>query len=354
MATFLLITILLAHAVTTPVSGQSAYPPGDPSGLAAWRESLRDDETLKAYLKKRLWGDNDVMYEGWTQWDVAIWFRRDAGDLADERLHKALVEIYREAESQTGRDAKDLMTRVAIWLGVCADDATKAFLLDLAADKSKDGFLRTIAIDSYLRAADANEARDALVRFLVGSDRMASDMDRSGIYAVAYTAWEGSSPGKKLAICGALQVGLAHETTHWVFCSGDRWLSGMSLKYARSEERLALLERMYAAPVPDGELFDKRSLAPQLDEARRLDERTSVNTNLLTVVARDFNQPLSEEDLVGLAVPPPATSMSAAAPHEGSARAGRSGLYAFGGAAAAALAAVGVWLIIRRRKASRP
>ena len=246
--------------------------------LAAEQTLLLDDDALMARLQKRIWGDNDNIYPGWTPWDLAIWFRKEAGNPSDERMHAALTAIYREAETREGKEARDLRVRAVLWLGVCSDDATKAFLLEVAAGTSKDGFLRTTAISSYLRNADAEEAKGALLRFLVGPDRIASDMDRSGVYPVANTAWEESSPEKKLAICEALQVGLAHESTHWVFCSGDRWLCGMSAKYARSEERLAMFERMYATPVPDGDLFDRQSLVPQIEMLRKLKKHTSVNS----------------------------------------------------------------------------
>ena len=146
-----------------------------PVAHAAWQASLQSDETLKTCLKYRLWGDSDVMYDGWTPWDLAIWFREEAREVTDERLHKALTSIYREAEIQSGKDARDLMTRVVLWLGVCKDNPTKAFLLDVASDKSKDGFLRTSAIASYLRTADAEEAKKVLLRFLVEEDRITNE-----------------------------------------------------------------------------------------------------------------------------------------------------------------------------------
>ena len=353
MKTFILAAFLLVHAVVAPASGQSAYLPGDPSGLAAWRESLRDDETLKACLGTRLWGDNDVVYEGWTPWDMALWFRRDAGGLEDERLHKALVEIYREAESQTGRDAKDLMTRVALWLGVCADDATKAFLLEVAGDKTKDGFLRGTAVASYLRIADAEEAKDALIRFLVGGERL-DDMTRLALYQNAQMAWhETESVEKKAAILAALYAALSVESPPWVFRVGDQIVREMSPRYAASKERLVLLEKALARPFPERRERTKLELESRLKEMRKLKVLASVSTNLAVLRDRDFNQPLPEEERIALMTHPIARQ-AANAPQEEQPQTARTDLYAFGGAAAAALAAVGAWLFIRRRKASRP
>lgn len=318
--------------------------------LAAEQTLLLDDDALMARLQKRIWGDNDNIYPGWTPWDLAIWFRKEAGNPSDERMHAALTAIYREAETREGKEARDLRVRAVLWLGVCSDDATKAFLLEVAAGTSKDGFLRTTAISSYLRNADAEEAKGALLRFLVGPDRIASDMDRSGVYPVANTAWEESSPEKKLAICEALQVGLAHESTHWVFCSGDRWLCGMSAKYARSEERLAMFERMYATPVPDGDLFDRQSLVPQIEMLRKLKKHTSVNSNLVTAIAHDFSQPLPEEERVALETPPNAPDATDAA-QEKPAKTRCKGGYPLA-AVAGLLAVTALWFVFRRKRGS--
>jgi len=316
--------------------------------LAAEQTPLLDDDALMARLQKRIWGDNDNIYPGWTPWDLAIWFRKEAGNPSDERMHAALTAIYREAETREGKEARDLRVRAVLWLGVCSDDATKAFLLEVAAGTSKDGFLRTTAISSYLRNADAEEAKGALLRFLVGPDRIASDMDRSGVYPVANTAWNESSSEKKRAICEALQAGLAHESTHWVFCSGDRWLCGMSAKYARSEERLAMFERMYATPVPDGDLFDRQSLVPQIEMLRKLKKHTSVNTNLATAIAHDFNQPLPEEERIALETPPNAPDATDAA-QEKSTETGRKSFYALA-AIAGLLGVLALWFGLRRKR----
>ena len=318
--------------------------------LAAEQTLLLDDDALMARLQKRIWGDNDNIYPGWTPWDLAIWFRKEAGNPSDERMHAALTAIYREAETREGKEARDLRVRAVLWLGVCSDDATKAFLLEVAAGTSKDGFLRTTAISSYLRNADAEEAKGALLRFLVGPDRIASDMDRSGVYPVANTAWEESSPEKKLAICEALQIGLAHESTHWVFCSGDRWLCGMSAKYARSEERLAMFERMYATPVPDGDLFDRQSLVPQIEMLRKLKKHTSVNSNLVTAIAHDFSQPLPEEERIALETPPNAPDATDAA-QEKPAKTRCKGGYPLA-AVAGLLAVTALWFVFRRKRGS--
>lgn len=339
VSSLLLLTGVMLRVAVPAATGQETWPP--------------DEAQLKAYFMGEF-----IAIDGYDSDNTR---RLKAGGISDEQLRRVLSEIYTESDTAFGK-AKDTYERLVSTqrrqnaireLAVCADETTKAFLLDLAADKTKDGFLRTIAIGSYLSAADAEEAKDALIHFLVTPDQIACDMDRSEVYTFAYTAWKESFPEKKLAICEALQVGLAHESTHWVFCSGDVWLSGMSAKYSRSKERLALLERMYFASVPDGELFDKQSLVQQLEVARKLKTHTSVNTNLMTAIARDFNQPLSEEDLADLAVHPPTMPMSNMSRQANSLRAPRTGLYAFGGAAAIVLVVAGTLCLRKKRNRRR-
>jgi len=327
---------------------EAGHPEASPPPTDDGQAPLLDDDALKARLQDDIWGDNDNIYPGCTPWDPAICFRKETGSPSDERMHAALTAIYREAETREGKEARNLMTRVVLWLGVCSDDATKAFLLEAAADKSKAGLLRTTALSSYLRNADAEEAKGALLRFLVSPDRIANDMDRSEIYTFASAAWDESFPEKKLAICEALQVGLAHESTHWVFCSGDRWLCGMSTKYARSEERLAMFERMYATPVPDGDLFDRQSLVPQIEMLRKLKKHTSVNTNLATAIAHDFNQPLPEEERIVLGTPPDALDIGDAAQEKPS-QTRRKGLCPLA-AVVGLLAVLALWFGLRRKR----
>jgi len=325
----------LAFAASS-IRGQAAWPP--------------DDEQLKTYLMGEF-----IAIDGY---DASVTSRLKDGGVTDEQLRRVLMSVYTESETAFER-AKDQYARMVgkmrransiRELGCCADDATKTFLLNLAADQTKDGSLRVIAIASYLSAADAEETKDALIRFLVTSNRIGNDMDRSEIYTFAYTAWQHSSPEKKLAICEALQVGLAHEPTHWVFCSGDRWLCGMSPRYARSKERLAMFERMYATPVPDGELFDKRSLIPQLEMMRKLKVLNSISTNLSALQERDFSQLLPEDERFALEMLPETPAVVGTAQEKPS-RGAHKGIYAVA-AVAGLLAAFALWLGIRRKRGS--
>ena len=98
MKTKIAILLLL---ISTAFILAAGHPGGAPS-LAVEQDPLLDDDALKARLQERIWGDNDNIYQGWTPWDMAIWFRQEAGNPSDERMYSALTAIYREAAEQEG------------------------------------------------------------------------------------------------------------------------------------------------------------------------------------------------------------------------------------------------------------
>ena len=352
------IVLLFAASCVTPLDGAEPV-----LGQTARQESAPEDENLKSMLRREFMVDHDVdvVTEDWSIWSEGVRFKKDT-NISDERFHAVLIDIYREAEAtiqarnqesqdmQVLKNAERWMRGAVFWLGACEDVASKTFLLDLASDTSKGGTLRVIAISSYLHVADAEEAKGALLRFLVSPDRMTSDMDRSGVYAVANTAWNESSPEKKLAICEALQVGLSHETTHWVFRSGDGWLCEMSPAYAKSKERLVLLERMLAQPFPERRERTKLELESRLEAMYKLKKHTSVNTNLATAIAHDFSQPLQEEERMALETLPDALDTTDAA-QEKSTETGRKSFYALA-AVAGLLGVLALWFGLRRKRGS--
>lgn len=91
MKTRIAVLLLLIGTAFTLAAGQ----PGASPSLAVEQDPLLDDDALKARLLDRIWGDNDNIYQGWTPWDIAIWFRQEAGNPSDERMCAALTTIYR-------------------------------------------------------------------------------------------------------------------------------------------------------------------------------------------------------------------------------------------------------------------
>ena len=246
-----------------------------------------------------------------------------------------------------------LANNALLWLGKCADGKTKAFLLNLAADQSEDGVLRTVALFAYLRAADPEEAKDACIRFLAGESR---NIDRLSVYADSETIYDETDPtntNKRQAILAALLVAANREEEKIGFMEADRVLSKRSDAYRRSRERLTMLER-HSLELPTANVHTDRDLKAALQEARRFKARTSVSTNLAALKHRDFSQALPNDDWASLVIPPPAAPADGTTPEDKPWPTGRTGRIALGVTALVALAAAGVWVFRRRRGASRP
>ncbi|NLL84491.1 MAG: hypothetical protein GX230_09680 [Lentisphaerae bacterium] len=258
-------------------------------GLAE-RQSI-DDAWLKEYLAGEF-----TAIDGYDRGNT-IGLQKVAG-VSDVQLRRVLLEIYAEAEAAHGQ-AKDQYERMVsalrrenaiCELSTCADSETKGFLLDIAADVTKDGFLRTIAVESFLRVANAQEAKDALMRFL-GSD--GKGIDPLSVYAHARAIYDKADPddsadaAKRRAIIAALMVAAANESGKIGFVEVDRILAMRSDAYRNSHERLALLERHSLEP-PTKNLYTDADLQRALAEMRRLKRYTSVNTNAALLLAHDF------------------------------------------------------------------
>ena len=319
-------------------------------GRKVWTEYFSDDSNLKIYLK----GDFTAT-EG-SDWEGAPLFK-EKFSISNERLRATVMSLYEEATAPQAVTnwngielAKDLLANNALlWLGVCADDATKAFLLDLAADKSKNEISRTVAIGSYLRAANAQETRDALIRFMVGEERLDSQA-RSSILAHASEICRGTDQAKKQAIIETLYVALAQEDAKWLFRVYDNILCSHSRQYTNSAQRQAILQRLIrATPTCLGDENAMPGLEATRRELQKREMTANVNTNLDLLKARDFNKPVTEEELVDLAIPPLETSATDEAPQDKPLWRRKIGIYAIGGVTAFALIVAGVWPFLKRR-----
>jgi hypothetical protein len=316
--------------------GQAARPP--------------DDSQLKAYLMEEF-----IAIDGYDSDNTR---QLKAGGVTDEQLRRVLVEIYAEAgaalkraEDEYGRMASALRRENAVReLGSCTCENTKTFLLEVAADKTEDGILRTIAVGSYLRAADAGEARDILLRFLVGDDRM--DLGgRTSICSHAQTAFMEADAAKRAAILESLYVGLSQEENKCNFHVYDDILSELSSDYVHSHQRLAILEKLIdAPPLCKADEFVMPNLMKKLKELQKTRRTTNINTNLSALKKRDFNQPLPEEERSALETPPDAPDAGGTAQEE-QAETRRKGLCPLA-AVAGLLAAIALWLGLRKKRGS--
>ena len=206
--------------------------------------------------------------------------------VTDEQLHRVLMEIYNEADdklqtltpgTEEWNYSLGLVDSVIRWLPSCKGIPIKDFLLAHAASEERHRHIRRAAIISYLRVADAEEARDILLRFLVGEDRM-DDHDRSSIYRYPGGVWNTSSPEKRAAMFSALCEAAAVEPIQWCFEVCDAQLIAMSPVYKDSRQRKAMLRRQLSTPFPQyySELKEKME-----KEVKRL-ENSKIHADIST------------------------------------------------------------------------
>ena len=222
-------------------------------------------------------------------------------EVTAEQFHRVLMEMYNEAEEKwptlTPKTAEwgengDVVIGVLACLPMCGNIPVKDFLLDYAASKEKEGFKRAVAVSSYLRVADAAEARGVLLRFLVDEDRM-NPMGRLSIYSYARMAYKDAPAEKRTAILAALIAAAAKEEGKIEFMKVDGILAERSAAYRLSRERLALLER-HSLELPTANLYTDRDLKAALAESRKYKQHTSISTNLEVLASRDFNLPQTD------------------------------------------------------------
>ena len=260
-----------------------------------------DDATLKLYLTQNFIADESMKWE-------KIDGVKERFAVTDDQLHRVLMVIYRETEAE--RPTLTPKTRewnnnhrtiegVLGWLPKCGDIPVKDFLMSYATTKEHAQRLRESAILSYLREADAEEAKNALLRFLVEGDRM-NPMERLSIYEYARMAYDSASPEKKAAILAALIAAANKEEGKIEFMEVDKILAARSKAYKFSRQRLAMLERHSLEP-PTTNLYTDRDLKAVLEECRKYKSHTSISTNLAALKSRDFNLPqpdLATNDLI--------------------------------------------------------
>ena len=215
------------------------------------REDFKDAAKLReCFSKKLLLTDSvtDTKIEG---------FKRKFG-ISDERMQSVLMDIIRESSAKIGwerygmGDAMDMRAadmRLAwgfTWLGFCAEEEGKRFLMGVAADKAKDNEFRVRALASYLCRADEKETLDAVTRFLTGDMKGTVSPHYSGIYRAAIRAYDkaADTPQTRGRIESVLSAALAEEDNKRAFMEIDSLLAERSAEWADSPQRKAALERM--------------------------------------------------------------------------------------------------------------
>jgi len=284
---------------------------------------------------------------------------KDLSAVTDEQLHRVLMEIYREAEDKLQTLTPDteewnynlgLVDGVIRWLPKCKGIPVKDFLLAYAASDEKHRHTRQAAIRSYLRVADAEETKKALLRFLAEGDRMDSQ-SRSTIIWSTLMVYQDATAEKKRAIVESLCVALAGEDHKWLFRVYDDVLCQISPHYRHSLQRRDILARLVKAPaLCKADDYAMPELEEKLREIEKANLHTTISTNLSALKERDFSQPLPEEERIALEMPPDAPHAGGTAQEE-SAETRRKWLCPL--AAVAGLLAVFVlWFVLRRKRGS--
>ena len=309
-----------------------------------------DDARLKEWLSGNFTAPESIPWEERTVF-------KDSRAITDEQLHRVLIEIYSEA-AERGRsltpktrewsENRRTIEGILGWLPVCGDMPVKDFLLDYAAARENDYLNRSVAVLSYLRIADSEEAKNALLRFLVEGDRM-DNMARLKLYGHARTAYDAAAPEKKAAILAALIAAANKEEGKIEFMKVDKILAERSAAYRCSRERLAMLERHSLEP-PTTNLYTDRDLKAAIEESRKYKSHTSISTNLVALKSRDFNLPLP----VSATNEVNETATESTEPKEGVEKnkaktANPIGVLSLIGGAAALILGLGLWLLSRKR-----
>ena len=219
------------------------------------------------------------------------WLKKNFG-VDETGVRAVMMSIYRESSAalinerdEFKRSVLEMRIRgVVNHISEVPNDEVKAFLLGIARNNGEDGFLRAMAVRSYLRIAEAEEAREILLWFLVGEERL-SGGDRLLIYTYAEGTHDGTdSLEKRAAILGVLAVAADREEEKIIFMKVDGILAKRNGLYRQSRERLAMLER-HALEPPTTNLYTDRDLAAALKEVRGYRDLARIDTNLASVAA---------------------------------------------------------------------
>jgi len=249
-------------------------------------------------LKKRLLG-LFVSIEGTDQ--AGIEQLKQRFGISEALMRSVAMEIYTESlvavkEQRTdgidgGLDAYRQQVGGALFcLGLSADQSTKQLLMSIALDNKEEMSFRQQSISSYLRASDAEETKNALLRFLVEGDRMA-DYARSSIYVYAKTIWDTASPEKKAAIFYALCVAASMESPQWVFEECDTRLIAMNARYKDSLQREFMLKRQLSLPFSKYYNGLRSQMEKEVNRLEKLKNHSNVSINLAALKMRNFNLP---------------------------------------------------------------
>jgi hypothetical protein len=224
------------------------YYKGLPDDEVAYiQERLTSPENLKDSLMHSLSREHVLIPE-----EIPFFIKKFT--IAEDTLRTVLLEIIHESAKVTKweefsfKDPEELMfekRRVywsIVWLGYCADETAKEFLMEIAVDDTKDWMCRVVAIDSYLKRADAQQTRDALLRFLTEIRVRPSSTYLSAM--MTYEETKGDTAKREAILATLTAIVQAREEDREYFASADKFLAEQSKEYAKSPQRKEALKRM--------------------------------------------------------------------------------------------------------------
>jgi len=226
-----------------------------PDDEVAYRRELnKDPENLKYFFMNSFTSDHQLWPE-----EIPLFIKKFS--ITEDTLRTVLMEIIHESAKVSKwepirRDEPEELLfekrRVywsIVWLGYCADEMAKEFLMEIAGDDTKDWMCRIVAMESYLQRADAQQTRDALLRVLTEMRVKPSTTYLSAMRA--YEEAEGD-PLKREAIVSALTAAaLAMEEDRGYFAQADAHFAERDKAYAKSPQRKAALQQMNLQPPPE-------------------------------------------------------------------------------------------------------
>lgn len=305
-----------------------------------------------ARLKEWLYG-NFIAPES-MRWEEIDEFKQNFS-VTDEQLYRILMGVYLDAEGKWAtltpkttewNNNNRTVEGVLGWLPKCGDIPVKDFLMDYSTKEENESWLRRSAILSYLRKANAEEAKNALLRFLVEGDRM-DYMERLSIYEYAKMVYGSADEQKRAAILNTLYVAAAvSDLPPLEFRVCDEILVKLSSAYAQSCQRFALLNKFNSISYPENRKETKKILKERLESMQKFKVLTNVSTNLMLLKSRNFNLPqpgLATSDTMA------AVEDNSVADEKTDSGTRRSvGTYAFFGVTALLLLGFGAWKLTRR------
>jgi hypothetical protein len=240
--------LLVNYAVAESWREYERFSEGE---VAHLRECFKSSEKLKESRMACFTSDHSLWAE-----EISLYIEKF--NIAKDILRTALMEVIHESEMEAKwepfrpNDPEDLtfdkrrLMQAITWLGRCADGPTKEFLMEVALDGTKGEVYRNMAVEAYIHAADAQQVKDALTRFLVETRVIPHS---TYLFAVrTYEEAEGDKQKREAIIAALTAAALEREEDRGYFAEADAHFARQDKAYAKSPQRKEALKQMNLSP----------------------------------------------------------------------------------------------------------